>query len=63
MKVRASVVAVAVLLGIAYAGPVLAQDSQAAQAKQEFQKQWGAAKVRHFQGTVLAMTSPAIAFM
>ena len=54
MKVRASVVAVAVLLGIAYAGLVLAQDSQAMLAKQEFQKQWGTAKVKHFQGTVVA---------
>jgi len=54
MRVRASVVAIALLLAIACAGPVLAQDSQATQAKQEFQKQWGTAKVQHFQGTVVA---------
>jgi hypothetical protein len=52
MKVRASVAAVAVLLSIAHGGIIIAQDSRATQAKQEFQKQWDTAKVRHFQGTV-----------
>jgi len=52
--VRASAVAVAVLLSIAYGGVVLAQDPLATRAKQEFQKQWGTAKVHHFQGNVLA---------
>ena len=54
MKARASVVATAVLLGIAYAGLVFAQGSPAEQAKQEFRKQWNTAKVQHFQGTVVA---------
>lgn len=62
MKVRASVVAVAVLLSIAYAGLVFAQDSRAAQAKQEFQKQWDTAKVQQFQGTVLAHDVPCHCF-
>lgn len=54
MKARASVVAIALLLAIAYGGIVLAQDSRVAQAKQEFQKQWGTAKDQHFQGTAVA---------
>jgi hypothetical protein len=54
MRVRASVVAVVVLLSIFSGGIVLAEDPLATRAKQEFQKQWGTAKVRHFQGTVLA---------
>jgi hypothetical protein len=62
MKVRASAVAVAVLLSIAYGGIVLAQDSRATQAKQEFQKQWGTAEVQHFQGTVLAHDVPCHCF-
>jgi hypothetical protein len=58
MKIRASMVAVAVLLTTAYAGLALAQDSRATQAKQEFRKQWGIAKVQPFQGTVLSHDVP-----
>ena len=52
MKGRASVVAVAVLLAVAYGGIVLAQGSPAEQ--KEFQTKWGTAKVRHFHGTVVS---------
>jgi hypothetical protein len=54
MKVRASVVAVAVLLSIAFAGLVLAQGFPPAQMTQEFQTKWGTAKARHFEGTVVS---------
>ncbi|HME42634.1 MAG TPA: hypothetical protein VKF36_06070 [Syntrophorhabdales bacterium] len=56
MKVRASVVAVAVLLSVVYAGLVFAQDSPAAQ--KEFQTKWGTAEVRQFQGTVVSHDVP-----
>jgi hypothetical protein len=62
MKVRTPVVAVAVLLSIAYAGLVLAEDSRAARAKQEFKKQWDAAEVQQFQGTVDAHDVPCHCF-
>jgi len=62
MKARASVIAVAVLFSIACAGVVLAEDPRAAQAKQAFKKQWEAAKVQQFQGTVDAHDVPCHCF-
>ena len=62
MKATASVIAIAVLLSVVCAGIVFAQDSRAAQAKQEFQKQWDTAKVEQFQGTVDAHDVPCHCF-
>ncbi len=62
MKARTSVIAVAVLLSVAYAGLVLAEDSRATQAKQAFKKQWDTAKVQQFQGTVDAHDVPCHCF-
>lgn len=54
MKVRASAIAVAVLLSIAFAGLVLAQGFPPVQMTQEFQTKWGTAKAKHFEGTVVS---------
>ena len=54
MKIRASVVAVAVLLSIAFAGLVLAQGFPPVQMTQEFQTKWGTAKIKHFEGNVVS---------
>ena len=62
MKATASVIAVAVLLSVVCAGVVFAQDSRAEQAKQDFKKQWDAASVQQFEGTVDAHDVPCHCF-
>ncbi len=52
MKVRASLIAVAVLLSIAWVGLVFAQDSASARMSPDFKTKWDSAKVSPFQGTV-----------
>ena len=53
MKVRRSVAAAAVVLGVACAGLFFAQASPPAKMTHEFQQKWEAAEVTPFQGTVL----------
>lgn len=54
MRIKASLVTVAVLLSIGFAALVFAQGFPPVQMTQEFQTKWGTAKVNHFEGTVVS---------